>query len=343
MTGYLTLLVEIRFDNTGKFVYNYYYLNIGGDGMEVKNVVGKMADNIEKVLIGKRRAIELVLTALLAGGHVLIEDMPGVGKTSLANALAKTINCGFTRIQFTPDTLPSDVTGVSIYNMQSGKFEFSKGSVMNNIILADEINRTSPKTQASLLEAMEEGQVTVDGITYPLPSPFMVIATQNPVDYLGTYNLPEAQLDRFMLKLSIGYPSQEDERSMLARYIKAEPLDTLEPVTDGSEIMALQKKVREVGVHPDVMEYIVQAVSATRAHGSLSLGASPRASIALAHAAQATAAIQGRDFVIPDDVKAMIAPVLCHRLVLTPEARLGHQTAKTVLDDVLAKIRVPVL
>lgn len=310
--------------------------------MDVKTAVQKMTENIEKVLVGKRRAVELVLTALLAGGHVLIEDVPGVGKTSLANALAKTIDCGFTRIQFTPDTLPSDVTGVSIYNMQSGTFEFSKGAVMNHIILADEINRTSPKTQASLLEAMEEGQVTVDGTTYPLPSPFMVIATQNPIDYLGTYNLPEAQLDRFMLKFSIGYPDAVDERAMLARYISAQPLDELQPVTDGDTILALQKAVREVSVHPDVMEYIVQIVAGTRTNRSLSLGASPRAGIALAHAAQATAAMQGRDFVIPDDVKAMVSPVLFHRLVLTPEARLEHQTTKSILDGILSGIKVPV-
>lgn len=310
--------------------------------MDVKTAVQKMTENIEKVLVGKRRAVELVLTALLAGGHVLIEDVPGVGKTSLANALAKTIDCGFTRIQFTPDTLPSDVTGVSIYNMQSGTFEFSKGAVMNHIILADEINRTSPKTQASLLEAMEEGQVTVDGTTYPLPSPFMVIATQNPIDYLGTYNLPEAQLDRFMLKFSIGYPDAVDERAMLARYISAQPLNELQPVTDGDTILALQKAVREVSVHPDVMEYIVQIVAGTRTHRALSLGASPRAGIALAHAAQATAAMQGRDFVIPDDVKAMVSPVLFHRLVLTPEARLEHQTTKSILDDILSRIKVPV-
>lgn len=310
--------------------------------MDVKTAVQKMTENIEKVLVGKRRAVELVLTALLAGGHVLIEDVPGVGKTSLANALAKTIDCGFTRIQFTPDTLPSDVTGVSIYNMQSGTFEFSKGAVMNHIILADEINRTSPKTQASLLEAMEEGQVTVDGTTYPLPSPFMVIATQNPIDYLGTYNLPEAQLDRFMLKFSIGYPDAVDERAMLARYISAQPLNELQPVTDGDTILALQKAVREVSVHPDVMEYIVQIVAGTRTHRSLSLGASPRAGIALAHAAQATAAMQGRDFVIPDDVKAMVSPVLFHRLVLTPEARLEHQTTKSILDGILSGIKVPV-
>ena len=311
--------------------------------MDLTNQVKRMADNMEKVLVGKRQTVELVLTALLAGGHVLIEDVPGVGKTSLANALAKTIGCGFTRIQFTPDTLPSDVTGVSVYNMQAGAFEYVKGAVMNNVILADEINRTSPKTQASLLEAMEEGQVTVDGVTYPLPKPFMVIATQNPVDYLGTYNLPEAQLDRFMMKLSIGYPNQEDERAMLARYVNAEPLAELSAVVSGEEIQEMQKAVRAVGIHPDIMEYIVQIVASTRKSRALSLGASPRASIALAHAAQANAVLHGRDFVIPDDVKFVLGPVLYHRFVLTPEARLANQTPKTILDELLTKIKVPVL
>lgn len=311
--------------------------------MELSKTVQAMAENMEKILIGKRGAIDLALTALLAGGHVLVEDVPGVGKTSLANALAKTIDCGFTRIQFTPDTLPSDVTGVSVYNMQNSRFEYAKGAVMNNIILADEINRTSPKTQAALLEAMEEGQVTVDGTTYPLPQPFLVIATQNPVDYLGTYNLPEAQLDRFMLKFSIGYPEALDERTMLTRYLNAEPLAELTPVTDAAAVVEMQKEVRAVSIHPDVMDYIIGAVSATRRHPSVSLGASPRATLALAHAAQARAAMQDRDFVIPDDVKAMIAPVLYHRLILTPEARLDHQTQKTVMDEILSKLFVPVL
>lgn len=311
--------------------------------MDLTNQIKKMADNMEKVLIGKRQTVELVLTALLAGGHVLIEDVPGVGKTSLANALAKTIGCGFTRIQFTPDSLPSDVTGVSVYNMQKGTFEYVKGAVMNNVILADEINRTSPKTQASLLEAMEEGQVTVDGVTYALPKPFMVIATQNPVDYLGTYNLPEAQLDRFMMKLSIGYPNLEDERAMLARYVNAEPLQELSAVVSGEDVEEMQKAVRAVSIHPDIMVYIVEIVAATRKNRSLALGASPRSSIALAHAAQANAVLHGRDFVIPDDVKTVLGPVLYHRFVLTPDARLGNQTPKTILDEILTKIKVPVL
>ena len=309
--------------------------------MDIQKSVQKMADNIEKVLVGKRGVILNTLITLLSDGHLLIEDVPGVGKTSLANALAKTINCGFTRIQFTPDTLPSDVTGVSVYNMKTSQFEFSKGAVMNNIILADEINRTSPKTQASLLEAMEEGQVTVDGKTYILERPFMVIATQNPVDYLGTYNLPEAQLDRFLMRISIGYPEAKDEENMLGMYIDSEPLSELQSVVDGEEILQMQQQVRKVQVHEDVRRYIISIVSSTRRSTSLSLGASPRASLALTRASQARAATEGRDFVIPDDVRAMSGPVLYHRFVLTPEAKLSHQTPKTILDRLIQGIEVP--
>ncbi len=309
--------------------------------MDIQKIVEKMADNIEMVLVGKRKIILLTLITLISDGHLLIEDVPGVGKTSLANALAKTIDCGFTRIQFTPDTLPSDVTGVSVYNMKTSQFEFSHGAVMNHIILADEINRTSPKTQASLLEAMEEGQVTVDGITHKLPHPFMVIATQNPVDYLGTYNLPEAQLDRFLMRISIGYPEKQDEAQMLALYIDNEPLANLTPVVDGKTIEQMQSAVRGIEMHPDIRAYIIDLISATRKNASLSLGASPRASIALARAAQAHAAVNGRGFVIPDDVRTMAGPVLQHRFVLTPEARLSRQTPKTILDEIIHKTNAP--
>lgn len=302
-----------------------------------------MADNIETVLVGKRRVILLTLITLLSDGHLLIEDVPGVGKTSLANALAKTVDCGFTRIQFTPDTLPSDVTGVSVYNMKTSQFEFSRGAVMNNIILADEINRTSPKTQASLLEAMEEGQVTVDGTTHKLTHPFMVIATQNPVDYLGTYNLPEAQLDRFLMRIAIGYPERQDEAQMLALYIDNEPLAQLAPVVNAEAVEQMQKQVRGIEMHPDIRNYIIEIVAATRKNPALALGASPRASIALARAAQAHAAVDGRGFVIPDDVRAMAGPVLQHRFVLTPEARLSHQTPKTVLDEIIRRVNAPSL
>lgn len=309
--------------------------------MEVQKLIEKMADNIEKVLVGKRKVIILTLITLLSDGHLLIEDVPGVGKTSLANALAKTIDCGFTRIQFTPDTLPSDVTGVSVYNMKTSQFEFSRGAVMNNIVLADEINRTSPKTQASLLEAMEEGQVTVDGVTHKLDHPFMVIATQNPVDYLGTYNLPEAQLDRFLMRISIGYPDKKDEAAMLAMYVDNEPLEELTAVVDGKTIEEMQKQIRTIQVHEDIRKYIIDIVSATRKSPSLALGASPRASIALTRAAQAHAAVYGRDFVIPDDVRSMSGPVLQHRFVLTPEAKLSHQTPKTILDEIVRNVSVP--
>lgn len=311
--------------------------------MDIQKTVEKMADNIETVLVGKRKVILLTLITLLSDGHLLIEDVPGVGKTSLANALAKTIDCGFTRIQFTPDTLPSDVTGVSVYNMKTSQFEFSPGAVMNQIILADEINRTSPKTQASLLEAMEEGQVTVDGVTHKLDHPFMVIATQNPVDYLGTYNLPEAQLDRFLMRIAIGYPEKQDEAQMLALYIDNEPLARLEPVINAETVEQMQAQVRGIEVHPDIRSYIIEIVAATRKNPALTLGASPRASIALARAAQAHAAVNGRTFVIPDDVRTMAGPVLQHRFVLTPEARLSHQTPKTILDEIIRKVQAPSL
>ncbi len=311
--------------------------------MDIQKTVEKMADNIETVLVGKRKVIILTLITLLSDGHLLIEDVPGVGKTSLANALAKTVDCGFTRIQFTPDTLPSDVTGVSVYNMKTSRFEFSRGAVMDNIILADEINRTSPKTQASLLEAMEEGQVTVDGVTHRLPHPFMVIATQNPVDYLGTYNLPEAQLDRFLMRISIGYPERHDEAQMLALYIDNEPLAKLNSIVDAEAVEQMQKQVRGIEVHPDIRSYVIEIVAATRRNPALSLGASPRASIALTRAAQAHAAVNGRGFVIPDDVRTMAGPVLQHRFVLTPEARLSHQTSKTILDEIIHKVNAPSL
>ena len=311
--------------------------------MDIQKTVEKMADNIETVLVGKRKVIILTLITLLSDGHLLIEDVPGVGKTSLANALAKTVDCGFTRIQFTPDTLPSDVTGVSVYNMKTSRFEFSRGAVMDNIIPADEINRTSPKTQASLLEAMEEGQVTVDGVTHRLPHPFMVIATQNPVDYLGTYNLPEAQLDRFLMRISIGYPERHDEAQMLALYIDNEPLAKLNSIVDAEAVEQMQKQVRGIEVHPDIRSYVIEIVAATRRNPALSLGASPRASIALTRAAQAHAAVNGRGFVIPDDVRTMAGPVLQHRFVLTPEARLSHQTSKTILDEIIHKVNAPSL
>ncbi len=306
-------------------------------------IIKSLSENIGKIIVGKNDTIELLVIALLSGGNILLEDVPGVGKTTLANALAKSIDCGFTRIQFTPDTLPSDVTGLSVYNMQTGKFEYNKGAVMNNIILADEINRTSPKTQASLLEAMEEKQITVDGTTYFLPSPFMVIATQNPIDYLGTYNLPEAQLDRFLMKISIGYPSADDEHSMVELHIHGSAIKVLEPVADGKTISAMQEDVRNVKIDKDLISYIIRIIHETRVNSNLSLGASPRATLAVVRAAQATAYCDGRDYVIPDDIIKIIPNVLTHRLILSSEARINRMTASKILGGIVSRIPVPVL
>lgn len=311
--------------------------------MENQKKISEMIQNMEQIIVGKREVIEYSLITLLAGGHLLLEDVPGVGKTTLAKTLAQTINCGFTRIQFTPDTLPSDVTGLSIYNMQTGKFEYSKGAIMNNIILADEINRTSPKTQASLLEAMEEKQVTVDGVSYPLAMPFMVIATQNPVDYLGTYNLPEAQLDRFMMKISIGYPQAGDEKLMADRFLNRQLAQKLEPVVDGDTVVAMQKEVEEIKVSQDLITYITKLVQETRKDSNISLGASPRATLALIRAAQARAYLNGRNYCIPDDILKLIQPVIAHRLILSPEARLSQTKLEKILKSIISKVPVPVL
>lgn len=311
--------------------------------MDGRNIITGMINNIEQIIVGKREVIEYTIITLLAGGHLLLEDVPGVGKTTLAKALAQTIDCGFTRIQFTPDTLPSDVTGLSIYNMQTGRFEYSKGAIMNNIILADEINRTSPKTQASLLEAMEERQVTVDGITYPLPKPFMVIATQNPVDFLGTYNLPEAQLDRFMIKISIGYPSVTDEQLMADRFLGKKLTRKLEPIADKETIIKMQEEVEDIKVNRDLINYITRFIQETRKDGNIALGASPRASLALIRAAQARAYTRGRTYCIPDDILDLIVPVIAHRIILSPEARLSKTGTEKVLKDILARMPVPVL
>ncbi len=311
--------------------------------MENQQKIAGIIHSMEKIIVGKREVIEYALIALLAGGHLLLEDVPGVGKTTLAKNLALTIGCGFTRIQFTPDTLPSDVTGLSIYNMQSGKFEYLKGAIMNHIILADEINRTSPKTQASLLEAMEEKQVTVDGITYALSKPFMVIATQNPIDYLGTYNLPEAQLDRFMMKLSVGYPDAGEEKMMAERFLNHQLGQTLEAVTDGETILQMQKEVEAVKVHQDLVSYVTKIVQETRKDSNISLGASPRATLALLRAAQAHAYLNARNYCIPDDIIKLIGPVLAHRIILSPEARLSQTKVEKLLKTITAKVHIPVL
>ncbi len=299
--------------------------------------------NIEKVIIGKPKTINQIINSIISNGHVLIEDVPGIGKTTLISAVAKTINLSFKRIQFTPDILPADITGFTIYNPKQGDFQFRHGTVMSQIVLADEINRASPKTQSSMLEVMEERQVTVDGVTYKLPDPFIVFATQNPIEYLGTYPLPEAQLDRFLMKISVGYPSQDDEIHILSTYQKSNPLESLSPVADASDIQEMQRLVREVHVDESLKAYIVQLVSATRNMPDVLLGCSPRAAIALMRASQANAFILGRSFVIPEDIKNVIVSVLSHRLVLSREAKLKNITEEKVINTVLSSVFVPVV
>lgn len=305
------------------------------------SVVEKIIHNIEKVMVGKRKEITLTLAALLAEGHVLLEDVPGVGKTMMVQALAKSIDADFKRIQFTPDLLPSDVTGVSIYNPKELQFKFMSGPIMGNIILADEINRTSPKTQSALLESMEEGNITVDGITRPLPKPFFVIATQNPIEYEGTYPLPEAQLDRFLLKLKMGYPTPEEEFEVLNRTEKTKPISHLQAVITIGELLHLQQNVREIYTDKSIKHYIVKLVNQTRSYNSVQLGASPRGSIALMKASQAYALINGRDYVIPDDVKFLAPYVLSHRLILKIESKFEGLTPESIITKILARTPVP--
>jgi len=283
------------------------------------------------------------MIALMGKGHVLIEDVPGVGKTMMVSSLAKSLNLTFKRIQFTPDVLPSDITGFSMYNFKTGKMEFQPGMIMNQIILADEINRASPKTQSSLLEVMEETQVTVDGTTYQVPAPFMVLATQNPVEYIGTFPLPEAQLDRFMLKVTVGYPTKREEMLILSRFQTQNPLKELQPVASAEDVIYLQETVAQVKVAEPIKEYIANIVSMTRDHHDLSLGASPRGALNLMRASQAYALLQKRDYVIPDDVQKMTLPVLAHRLIVKPEARLKDMTADRVLKSILNTLYVPVV
>ncbi len=302
-----------------------------------------IADEIETVIVGKRAVVELALTAFLCGGHVLIEDIPGVGKTTLAKSLARALGCVFKRVQFTPDLLPADITGTTIYNQKTGQFEFREGPVFANIVLADEINRATPKTQSSLLECMEEQTVTTDGITYELPSPFFVIATENNIDAHGTHPLPEAQLDRFLMRLAMGYPQRDEEARILERQTgnRSASAQITHPVVTREELLLLQAEVREVYVDPSLRDYIVDIVGATRAHPQVLLGASPRGSLFLLHAAQAWAALQGRTFVLPDDIKRLAASILSHRIILRPEARMKQVTAKGVIDELLGRITVP--
>ena len=308
---------------------------------DIQALAERIVDNVEKVIIGKREEIQLTVIALLCQGHLLIEDVPGVGKTMLARALAKSIGCTFKRIQFTPDMLPSDVTGVSVFNQKTREFEFRPGPIMAQIVLTDEINRATPKTQSALLEAMQERQVTVDGVTYPIPEPFLVLATQNPIEYEGTFPLPEAQLDRFMLRISLGYPSPEEEIAILDSQRYVHPIETIGQVVDAQELLEAQEKVKEVYVDPLIKEYIVDLVNATRKHPDIYLGASPRGSLALYKAGRARAAILGRDYVIPDDIKALAVAALAHRLIVSPSARIKEIDAKTVVREILESVPVP--
>ncbi len=310
---------------------------------DLHEIPGKLIDNISKVIVGKKEVIEFVVIGILSGGHVLLEDVPGLGKTMLSRSLAKSIDANFKRIQFTPDLLPSDVTGVSIYNQKTGEFEFREGPVFANIVLADEINRTTPRTQSALLEAMQEFTVTIDGVLRRLPNPFFVIATQNPIEFHGTYPLPESQVDRFLMQLGVGYPSNQEEADVLTRNLKESPIETLKSAVSIQDILEVQKAVTSVHIEPKVTEYIVKIISTTRnLPGDIKLGASPRASLALMRTTRAMAFLDKRDYVIPDDVKKLALPVLKHRLVLQPRSIVRGLTSKDIVSHILKKVSVPV-
>lgn len=310
---------------------------------QVQDVSKRIIKNVEKVIVGKRQALVYSLVCWFCEGHFLLEDVPGVAKTILARALARSVGCKFKRVQCTPDLLPSDVTGASIFNQKTSEFEFRPGPLFSNLVLTDEINRTTPRTQAALLEAMAEGRITVDGVTHELEKPFLVVATQNPVDHEGTFPLPEAQLDRFLMKFSIGYPSLEEELTILDRLQLSHPIDDLESVVSAKEIVECQQLARQIHVDPKIRQYILQIVHLTRHHEHLDLGGSPRASIALFRTCQALAAIRGRNFVLPDDVKMVAAPVLNHRMILKPESRLRKITSEQVVSQLLSEVPVPVI
>ncbi len=307
----------------------------------IQSLVEKVAANVEHVILGKHAEVELAMVALLCSGHILIEDVPGVGKTMLARAIAKSLGCSFKRLQFTPDMLPTDVTGVSMFNQKTREFEFRAGPVHAQIVLTDEINRATPKTQSALLECMEERQVTVDGMTYAMPQPFFVMATQNPIEYEGTFPLPEAQLDRFMLRIRLGYPANKDEMAMLDAQRVAHPIEEVAQVASADELMTAQRAVKDVYVDALVKEYILALVDATRKHPDIYLGASPRGSLALYKTAQARAAILGRDFVTPDDIKALVETALAHRLIISPAARLKNVDPRAVVDELIHSVAVP--
>ena len=302
----------------------------------------KIKANMEKVLVGKGGVIELTLAAILSAGHILIEDVPGIGKTTLARSLASSLDCNFKRIQFTPDLMPSDITGIHYYNQKTGEFEFRPGPIIAQVVLADEINRATPRTQSALLEAMGERQLTVDGVTMTLPAPFMVLATQNPIELEGTFPLPEAQLDRFLLRLRLGYPMEAEEDAILTRFHTGDPLAELEPVATGPDIAGFQETIREVHFEPVLRNYVVQLVQATRCHPDVELGASPRATMGLYRCSQALAAIRGREYVVPDDVKTLAPYALSHRIILKSQARLRDRTSDSVVDEILSQVAVPV-
>lgn len=304
--------------------------------------VGRIKDSVSKAIIGKEDIVEKLMVALFSGGHVLIEDVPGVGKTTLVHAVAKSIGCSFRRIQFTPDLLPSDITGVTVYNMKQGEFEFKEGPINSNIVLADEINRGSPKTQSSLLEAMQERQITVDGRTYKLPEPFMVLATQNPIEFEGTFPLPEAQIDRFTIRLSMGYPAFSEERAIMKRFKQDNLLNSIEPVISGSDVLELRKKIELVHMDDSLQDYIVQIIHATREHKDVYLGCSPRGTLALFNNSRALAFVRGREYVLPDDIKELVNCTLAHRIILKSEARIQGKSQESVLSEILKSIRVPV-
>lgn len=308
----------------------------------VRDLAEAIIENVERVIVGKRPVIELTVVALLCEGHVLLEDVPGVGKTMLARSLAASLGCVFRRIQFTPDLLPNDVTGVSIFNQKTQDFEFRPGPAFANVLLADEVNRATPRTQSSLLECMGERQISVDGVTRPLPRPFLVLATQNPIEFEGTFPLPEAQLDRFLLRLSIGYPEYDDEKRIIINLRHGHPVERLEQIADAADLLACQETIADVHVDESLYDYVLQLVRATRSHPDVALGASPRGTLALFKAAQALAAIRGRDFVIPDDVKYLAPFALAHRLIVRPESQLRGRSGADILNDILASTPVPV-
>jgi MoxR-like ATPase len=310
--------------------------------MKIKQTADLIKENVARVIVGKDDVIELCLVALLCEGHVLLEDVPGIGKTTLAKALARSIGCSFKRIQFTPDLLPSDVTGILYFNQKTQEFEFRQGPIMAQVVLADEINRATPRTQSALLEAMQERQVTVDVETMPLPRPFVVLATQNPIELEGTFPLPEAQIDRFLMKVALGYPSEPDENAILLRYEREDPLETLGPVVQATDLLAMQQQIKEILVEESVRDYVVKVVRATRAHAAVELGVSPRGTLALYKTAQALAALRDRQFVIPDDVKYLAPPVLTHRIIISPQTRLRGRRPEEVLAEIVETVPVPV-